>query len=687
MMLNYGYTKDYLTQDEKPWFPVMGEFHYSRYPEQYWEESLYKMKAGGVEVVATYAFWLHHEEIEGEYDFSGQRDLRRFVETVKKCGLSMILRIGPWCHGEARNGGFPDWILKKAYEPRTNDERYFAEVKKYYAKLAEQVEGLLWKDGGPIIGIQIENEYGHCGGLQGEAGENHMKRLKEIAMDVGLVVPIYTATGWGGAVTGGMLPVMGGYCEAPWEQTTEELEPNENYVFTNDRNDPNIGSDHGKENNITFDMTQFPYLTAELGGGLQVTHHRRPVAAAKDIGAMTLVKLGSGVNLIGYYMYHGGTNPKGKCSTLQESKATGYLNDLPAFCYDFSAPIRAYGQMSDTLREIKLLAMFLYDFGSELCCMETRLENPNQKPEDFDTLRLAVRTNGQQGYLFVNNYQRRWAMKEHKQEVLRVQTESGEICYPAIDIRNGDYFFLPFNMPVGDGVLKSALATPLCKMTKDGEEIYVFYTDTEPQYCWEKKPTNAKVLTISRKMALNAWKLKGESPCLVFTEGNVIENESGYELLTRNVAEIKSYPELCNVPEGYTFERMENEFYVYSTVNKMPKVGVTWQEIEKQEDKKIYEIMFEYPEKKNDCFLQIDFSGDMARLYVENEWVDDWFYTGKTWEIGMKRYGFPKKVTVEIFGLKEDAEIFLETKPEFQNGVACGIEQVNVEIETVYDMK
>lgn len=686
-MLKYGYTKDYLTQDEKPWFPVMGEFHYSRYPEQYWEESLYKMKAGGVEVVATYAFWLHHEEIEGEYDFSGQRDLRRFVETVKKCGLSMILRIGPWCHGEARNGGFPDWIMKKEYDPRTNDERYFAEVKKYYAKLAEQVEGLLWKDGGPIIGIQIENEYGHCGGLQGEAGENHMKRLKEIAMDVGLVVPIYTATGWGGAVTGGMLPVMGGYCEAPWEQTTEELEPNENYVFTNDRNDPNIGSDHGKENNITFDMTQFPYLTAELGGGLQVTHHRRPVAAAKDIGAMTLVKLGSGVNLIGYYMYHGGTNPKGKCSTLQESKATGYLNDLPAFCYDFSAPIRAYGQMSDTLREIKLLAMFLYDFGSELCCMETRLENPNQKPEDFDTLRLAVRTNGQQGYLFVNNYQRRWTMKEHKQEVLRVQTELGEICYPAIDIYNGDYFFLPFNMPIGDGVLKSALATPLCKMTKDGEEIYVFYTDTEPQYCWEKKPTNAKVLTISRKMALNAWKLKGESPCLVFTEGNVIENESGYELLTRNVAEIKSYPELFNVPEGYTFERMENEFYVYSTVNKMPKVGVTWQEIEKQEDKKIYEIMFEYPEKKNDCFLQIDFSGDMARLYVENEWVDDWFYTGKTWEIGMKRYGFPKKVTVEIFGLKEDAEIFLETKPEFQNGVACGIEQVNVEIETVYDMK
>lgn len=681
MKINYGYTKDYLTQNGQPWFPVMGEFHFSRYPEAYWEESIYKMKAGGVDIVSTYVFWIHHEEIEGEYDFSGQRNLRKFTETVKKCGMRMFLRVGPWCHGEARNGGFPDWLLQKEYEPRTNDEAYFAEVKKFYTKISEQVQGLLWEDDGPIIGIQIENEYGHCGGLQGEEGEAHIKRLNQIAKEVGLVAPLYTATGWGGAATGGLLPVMGGYCEAPWDQSVEELPPNENYVFVNDRNDPNIGSDYGIKHDITYDITAFPYLTAELGGGLQVTHHRRPVASAKDIGAMSMVKIGSGVNLIGYYMYHGGTNPKGKMSTLQESRETGYLNDLPVFGYDFAAPVREYGQMSDTLKEIKLLSMFVYDFGPSLCQMHTVWDEKEQKPEDFEHLRLAVRTDGTSGYLFVNNYQRRYAMKDHMQEILTVKTGLGKIIYPAMDIRNEDYFFLPFYMPVGNGVLKSALATPLCKLMQDEQEIYVFYTDVDPQYCWEKIPTNAKVLTVTREMALHAWKIGKKDSCLIFTDGSVIESETGYELLTRGCGEIKSYPELRAIPEGYTFDRMDGELYVYSTKKIVPKAEVSYQLIKEETAKKAYEITLTYPEKINDCFLQLDFSGDQVRLYVDQEWEDDWFYIGKTWEIGMKRYGFPKKVVVEIDALKEDDKIFLETRPEFENGIACKMDDVNVQTE------
>ena len=104
----------------------MGEFHYSRYPDRYWEESLYKMKACGVDVVSTYVIWIHHEEEEGRYDFTGCRNLRKFLAAADKCGVLIFLRIGPWCHGEVRNGGFPDWLLQKEYEPRTNDERYFA---------------------------------------------------------------------------------------------------------------------------------------------------------------------------------------------------------------------------------------------------------------------------------------------------------------------------------------------------------------------------------------------------------------------------------------------------------------------------------------------------------------------------------------------------------------------------------
>ncbi|MFR5117621.1 MAG: beta-galactosidase [Eubacterium sp.] len=115
--------------------------------------------------------------------------------------------------------------------------------------------------------------------------------------------------------------------------------------------------------NCPFDKDAYPYLTAELGGGVQVTHHRRPRVAAEDIGAMSVCKLGSGCNLLGYYMYHGGTNPKGKLSSLQESTAVGSFCDVPELSYDFQAPIREYGQISETAKELKLLSMFARDYG------------------------------------------------------------------------------------------------------------------------------------------------------------------------------------------------------------------------------------------------------------------------------------------------------------------------------------
>jgi beta-galactosidase len=131
----------YLTLDGKPWLPVMGEFHFSRYPEPYWEEELLKMKAGGVQIVATYLFWIHHEEIEGQFDWSGQRDLRRFIQLCQKHGLYVFLRIGPWSHGEVRNGGFPDWLLTKGVT-RRNDPQYLSYVRRYFGQVGDQVKGL-----------------------------------------------------------------------------------------------------------------------------------------------------------------------------------------------------------------------------------------------------------------------------------------------------------------------------------------------------------------------------------------------------------------------------------------------------------------------------------------------------------------------------------------------------------------
>ncbi len=109
----YSYNSECLTCNDRPILPIMGEFHFSRYPEGEWKTALKKMQQGGVDIVAAYVFWIHHEEAEGEWDFSGRRNLKAFLNCCQEAGMKVWLRIGPWAHGECRNGGFPDWLVKK----------------------------------------------------------------------------------------------------------------------------------------------------------------------------------------------------------------------------------------------------------------------------------------------------------------------------------------------------------------------------------------------------------------------------------------------------------------------------------------------------------------------------------------------------------------------------------------------
>ncbi|MBJ7418501.1 MAG: beta-galactosidase, partial [Niveispirillum sp.] len=87
-----GINNRYLTLDGKPWMPTMGEFHYTRFPADGWEEQLAKMKAAGIDIVATYIIWNHHEEVEGAFTWAGDRDLRRFAQLCAKHGLKLVVR-------------------------------------------------------------------------------------------------------------------------------------------------------------------------------------------------------------------------------------------------------------------------------------------------------------------------------------------------------------------------------------------------------------------------------------------------------------------------------------------------------------------------------------------------------------------------------------------------------------------
>lgn len=143
------------------WLSVGAEFHYARVPAAEWRDELLKVKAAGVSIINTYVFWLHHQEAAGDsWNWEGQRSLRNFTRTVGEVGLTMLLRAGPWSHGEARSGGFPDWLVAvPGIQLRSNTSLFMGYVAGLYSQIAAQVADMTWGKGGPIIGMQVDNEY------------------------------------------------------------------------------------------------------------------------------------------------------------------------------------------------------------------------------------------------------------------------------------------------------------------------------------------------------------------------------------------------------------------------------------------------------------------------------------------------------------------------------------------------
>ncbi len=477
----------------KPWTPVMGEFHFSRYPENEWREELLKMKAGGIDIVSTYVFWIHHEEVEGQFDWSGSRNLRRFIQTCQEVGLKVFVRCGPWDHGEVRNGGFPDWLLKKGWKLRSNDTNYLNEVKIFYGEIAKQLDGLFWKDGGPVIGIQFENEY------NGPAA--HLLALKQIGREAGLDVPIYTRTGWnqpaGQMPFGELIPLYGVYAEGFWDRVLTPMPAGywKGFHFSKFRVDDATFTGLPGEGGTSDpkDVEDYPYLTCEIGGGMMNSYHRRILVNPKDVEATALVKLGSGSTLLGYYMYHGGVNPEGKRTTLMESQDTGYWNDMPVKNYDFQAPLGQYGQIREQYNLLRRLHLFLHEWGPDLAEMPVTM--PDQRPHgknDFDTLRWSVRSDGRSGFVFVNNYQRLQDMPSKKDVQFVIHLPSGSITFPQqpVTIPSDVCLVWPFNLDLGHGVrLAWATVQPLTAID-DGNVRTVFFAETEgvpAQFAFEKK--------------------------------------------------------------------------------------------------------------------------------------------------------------------------------------------------------
>jgi hypothetical protein len=597
----------YLSLDGKPWFPVMGEFQYSRYPAEHWEEELLKMKAGGVSIVSTYIFWIHHEEIEGQFDWSGRRDLHRFVELAGKHGLYVWARIGPWDHGEVRNGGLPDWVLQKT-KTRQNDPEYLKYVQRFYGEIGRQLKGLFWKDGGPIAGVQIENEYHERGPA---AGEEHILTLQKMARKVGIDAPFYSITGWDDAVIPArdVIPVFGGYPDGFWYRPMAPLPPSPMYFFSAIRADEIVDDNLcSKRPDIDARVAQYPFFTAEIAGGMELSYHRRPLMAADDIAALDVVKLGSGVTLYGYYMYHGGNNPDGKTTTLQESQATGYPQDLPLKSYDFQAPLGEYGQMHPSFRDLKSIHLFLHDFGSELAPMAAYF--PSKMPaskQDRDTPRAAVRSDSHRGFIFLNNYQKDHPLPVQKAVQVEVKLASATVMVPRrpIDIPTGAYTFWPINLPVGDTTMTYATAQPLARLEDPDTLLFFAWPGIAAEFVFDagvddsidaphghvtregrqvaidgltpglgpaieihgKNGRHTQILLLSREQARNIWKapLAGRER-LVYSTADVYFDGDRVHLSSTDPAKLSFglYPDLEREAAGFHRSGSDGIFKAYT---------------------------------------------------------------------------------------------------------------------------
>ena len=722
----------YISYNNKPIIPVTGEFHFSRYPEKYWDESIKKMKAGGITVIATYVFWIMHEEHEGVFNWSGNRDVRKFITLCKENDMPVIIRIGPFCHGEIRNGGLPDWLLAKPYSVRSNDPGYLSVVEKLYNEIGIQLNGLYFKDGGPIIATQIENEYQHSASPWGltypgqpfdwtasardlavthqgvavsdvknpyaEMGRDHMKVLKQLAVKAGIQTPLYTATGWGNAaiIENESLPVTAAYAYPTW---TAKADTSMFYLYKDLTRKPDYAP-------VSYTPQNYPAFAAELGSGIMSTYSRRPIVPANSIDALINRCLGSGANGLGYYMFHGGSTPKGDFYFNDE--AYGY----PKISYDFQAPIGEYGQVRPSFQRLKLIHFFLKDFGDLLAPMALTLPDGYDeiKPTNLETLRYSVRSDGNRGFLFINNFQDDATPTDKNDLTVDIQTKSGVIDFP-ISIKSGENAIYPFNLNINGVNLKYATAQLLMKSDDAEDPFYTFFVNEEEQpvfvfskssglkiknlssskitqtgndwkvlpsknanaeFSVELKGKKTRILVLTKAMALKAYILQtADHKVLCFSDALPLQNKNEVEFL--NMADAKFnfsiYPKsktISMLPNGNLIKlKNESLFSEYKVL--MPDANIKLDYNLSAADNKFQIKLPDLQSGVNDYFLNVDYVGDTGMAFINGTLVADDFYKGLKWEIGLKQFLDDKKAHEMQFYFRpiyKNAPYLVDLNPE-----------------------
>ena len=706
-----------------PIVPVSGELHYSRMPRPRWAERLRRLRANGVTLASTYVFWNHHVAERGQPRFDGDLDVAAFVDEVEAAGLELVLRIGPWAHGEARHGGFPDWVQDADVRHRSDDPAYLALVREWFGQLAQALDGRA-RPGGPIIGIQVENEL--------YDRPEHLSTLIGLAREAGMSAPLWTATAWGGAQlpAGEVVPLFGGYADGFWVDPDGGWQPNfrAHFFASHDWDDPGVGEDvrvaqgfvsgfdadsgdgdgDGGDGDVDgcahaasrrADLHGFPPATCELGSGMATAYHRRPVLAARDVAALAHVKIGNGSAWQGYYMFAGGRNPG---RGLQESQDTGYPNDLPELGYDFHAPIGQSGDLHASAHALRAQHAFLAAFGDRLGRMTSSL--PDALPQglgDRTTLRWALRSDGDQAFVLLSHHQPYEQVAPAADVQLAVQLDAETIVLPSrpVDIPAGSLARWPVGLRLGTGpdatrvrwVTASALALlPAATAAGAAEPTLVVAADPgiDVEVCVEGEVPRVvgagfHPLGGGRLLVLDdadrVW-VRGDE--VFATDGELAWDDDG--VAVRDAAWLRRFD-----PVGGTWEEIAVpapgpapsavEVVLAREAAPVPAdhgFGGPRHRAPAQavldDDAAVYRL--ELGAWDGDAVLDIDWAGDVAQLRVDGEVVDDRFWDGERWSVSLVDVGGApgSAVTLHVLPLSVRSTVWLPPRASARLAAAAG---------------
>lgn len=286
---------------------ICGEMHYPRIPREYWEDRIIRAKAMGLNTISAYVFWNIHEPKEGEFNFSGQADIAEFVRLAQKHGMFVLLRPGPYVCAEWDYGGYPAWLMEKEdMLIRSRDPQFIDLCSKYLKKLGQQLSKYSINNGGNIIMIQVENEYGSYSN-----DKIYLTALRVAIISAGFNAPLMTCDGGGQMESGylsGTFPTINGAVGEDIKKTVDKFEPGG------------------------------PYFVAEFyPAWFDVWGKRHSKVDLKNPTEQLDWMLKNDVS-VSLYMFHGGTNFD---YTNGANNSNGY--EPQPTSYDYDAPLGEWG--------------------------------------------------------------------------------------------------------------------------------------------------------------------------------------------------------------------------------------------------------------------------------------------------------------------------------------------------------